>query len=145
MRRLEKIPIKTVCSAIGISIETYGKYTTKKETAKPRHVADFMTFLKCESRNMGVNHVIKIRNMLKEQGQDENAFWSLQGKSLFQVRDQLAQRRMISFDQIVQAYGCLGFEVVVKDLNSDLEIRTYCEELETYKRLYARRGSKGVG
>lgn len=100
-----------------------------------KHLADYMTFLKYESDNLGVAHLIRMRHLIKNKGYDEAKFWNGLGKSITIVRNQISRKRSISMDQIVRAYGVLGFEVVIRDVSGTKEVRVPCIEFENFKKI----------
>lgn len=142
MRRLQKVSTEAVCRYLEISLSRYGEYILAPDSAPQKLVVEYQVFLGTQENNMGVNHLIKIQQIVKSRGINEKEFWQSLEKTYSQVCDQIARERSISFDQIARAYGQLGYEVVARDVSRTKEISLPCNEFERFKDLEHKRNDK---
>jgi len=137
-----KLSVEDVCSKLKISLGRYGDYMAAPDKAANKMLADYMTYLQYNEVKYGIKELIRIQNIIELKKLNMTTFWQGFNRTAHQIRDQITNDREVSFDQIVRAYGSLGYEVIVRDLSGTNERKIRCEEFEYFKAAEKERNDK---
>lgn len=142
-RRKElKLSVEEVCKKLKISLGRYGDYMSEPDSAANKLLADYMTFLEYNEVKYGIAELIRIQNIIELKKLNMTLFWQGFNRSAHQIRDQITNDREVSFDQVVRAYGALGYEVIVRDISGTKVRKIHCEEFEYFKGAERERNDK---